>query len=78
MFNTNLLKAQMALHEFTIAKLASEIGITSKTLSVKINHSPENFTQKEMEAIIKILKIDNPMDIFFNIQLRGTQREKPS
>lgn len=66
MFNTNLLKAQMALHGFTITKLAKEIGVTSKTLSVKLNHSPENFTQKEMEAMIKVLKIKNPENIFFN------------
>lgn len=65
MFNVNLLKAQMALNNYTISKLASEIGVTNKTLSVKLNHSPENFTQKEMDAMIRILKIKNPSEIFF-------------
>ncbi|OAA93046.1 helix-turn-helix domain-containing protein [Clostridium coskatii] len=75
MFRSNLLKAQMALHGYTITKLASEIGITPKTLSVKLNHSPEKFTQKEMESIVNVLKIKNPAQIFFSHELRDTQQE---
>jgi len=66
MVKTNLLRAQMALHGYTITKLAKEIGITTKTLSVKINHTPGNFTQNEIQKIVIILRIENPMQIFFN------------
>lgn len=74
MFRTNLLKAQMALRGYNITKLANEMGITSKTLSVKLNHTPENFTQKEMEAMVYILKIKNPEQIFFGQELRKMQQ----
>lgn len=74
MVNVNLLKAHMTLNNYTISKLADEMGITSKTLSTKLNHTPENFTQKEMDAMIRILKIKNPVKIFFAHGLRNMQQ----
>ena len=66
MVKTNLLRAQMALYGYTITRLAKELGITTKTLSVKINHTPGNFTQNEIQKIVTILKIEDPMQIFFS------------
>lgn len=65
MVNTKLLRAQMLLNDYTIDKLAKEIGVCSKTLSTRLNNSPEKFTQEEMQKIVTILKIKNPLDIFF-------------
>jgi DNA-binding XRE family transcriptional regulator len=69
-----MLRAQMALHGYTIEKLAKEIGVSSKTLSTKLNSSPEKFTQKEMEELVRTLKIENPTNIFFATKLRDTQQ----
>ena len=66
MVKTNLLRAQMVIYGYTMARLAKEIGITNKTLSVKVNHTPGNFTQDEIQKIVTILKIENPAQIFFN------------
>lgn len=66
MVKTNLLKAQMAIYGYTFTRLAKEIGVTRKTLSVKINHTPGNFTQDEIQKIVTILKIENPAQIFFS------------
>ena len=61
--NIDLLRCEMARHRYNITKLAKEMGITSKTLSEKLNHRPEIFTLGEM---IKILKLKNPEEIFFD------------
>jgi DNA-binding XRE family transcriptional regulator len=74
MVNINMLRAQMALYGYTIEKLAKEIGVSSKTLSTKLNNSPEKFTQKEMEELVRTLKIENPTNIFFATKLRKTQQ----
>lgn len=65
MVNTNMLRAQMVLHNYTIDKLAKEVGISAKTLSTRLNNSPEKFTQEQIEKMVKILKIENPAGIFF-------------
>ncbi|NMM62354.1 DUF739 domain-containing protein [Clostridium sp. P21] len=64
MVNVKLLKAQMVLNNYTIGKLAREIGVSTKTLSTRLNKSPENFKQVEIEKIVIILKISDPMSIF--------------
>lgn len=66
MVNVKLLKAQMVLNNYTIGKLANEIGISTKTLSTRLNKSPEKFTQAEIQKIVTILKISDLMRIFFN------------
>lgn len=65
MVDTRLLRAQMVLRGYTINSLSKEIGISSKTLSTKLNSSPEKFTQGEMQKMVSILKIKNPIEIFF-------------
>jgi lambda repressor-like predicted transcriptional regulator len=66
MVKINKLRAQMALHGYTIARLAKEMSVSSRTLSDRLNKSPEKFTQREMENLIKILKIEEPDQIFFS------------
>lgn len=66
MVKINKLRAQMALYGYTIARLAKEMSVSSRTLSDRLNKSPEKFTQREMENLIKILKIEEPDQIFFS------------
>lgn len=68
------IKAQMTLHGYTLDTLARELGISSKTLSTKLNKCPEKLTQEQIEKLVTILKIDNPMAIFFNQWLRITKQ----
>lgn len=65
MVNTNMLRAQMVLHNFTIEKLAKEIEISSKTLSERLNNTPEKFTQEQIEKLVAVLSIEDPVKIFF-------------
>lgn len=65
MVNTNEIRAYMARRRLNITKVAKEMGVSSKTLSDKLAKHPENFTQWEMEALVNILKIDDPSIIFF-------------
>lgn len=65
MFKINLLRAEMARLGYNQEKLASAMGITSKTLSEKLKNHPEKFTHKELTSIVEILDIKNPGEIFF-------------
>lgn len=65
MVNTNEIRAQMARKGFNITKLAREIGVSTKTLSVKLSKSPGKFTQIEMQDIAETLDIKEPGKIFF-------------
>lgn len=65
MVNTNELRAQMARKGLNITKLASRMGVSTRTLSTKLSKSPEKFTQNEMESIAIILEIKEPGKIFF-------------
>lgn len=67
MVNTNMLRAQMVLHNFTIEKLAKELDVSSKTLSERLNNSPEKFTQKQMQKLVNVLNTENPVKIFLLI-----------
>ncbi len=59
-----LLEIEMKRNGYTASQLAKAIGIDRSTFSKKINGVSE-FKQSEMEAIIRVLKIDNPTPIFF-------------
>jgi transcriptional regulator with XRE-family HTH domain len=72
--NTKMIRAQMTLHGYTVGKLAKEIGVSTKTLSARLNNSPEKFTQEQIQKIVTILQIKNPIDIFFNHELREMQQ----
>lgn len=65
MVDTRKLRSQMVLKGYTIKTLAEKIGISEKTLSTKINKTPNKFTQEEMSGIVHALDIENPVNIFF-------------
>lgn len=68
MFDEKRFRAQMALNGMKMKELASAIGIDESTMYRKIS-SGGNFTRDEINRIIDVLHIDNPMDIFFAQEL---------
>lgn len=60
----NELKGKIRAKGYTQEKLAREIGISPKTLSNKLNKGI--LGSMEIEKMIKILDIKNPIEIFFN------------
>lgn len=65
MVDTKMIRAQMTLHEYTIEKLAKQLGISAKTLSTRLNISPQKFTQEQIQTMVTTLKIKDPTNIFF-------------
>ena len=63
MLNRNELKAAMARKGYNQETLANAIGITPRTFSSKIKKG--NFGLNEMDAMISLLEIKNPVEIFF-------------
>lgn len=63
--NIRRLKAQMTLMDITQFKLAESLGLSLRTMTLKMAN-PEKLTQKEMEKMIEILEIKNPISIFFD------------
>ena len=67
MLDVSALKAEMVRKGYTQARLSEEIGISSRTFSNKLKTG--EFGNKEMEAIIDILDLKEPMSIFFAKQV---------
>ena len=65
MVKVNLLKGKMTEKGFTIGALSKKMGLSYKTLWSRLNQKPEDFTQEEINMLINILQIDNPLEIFF-------------
>lgn len=63
MVNTNALKGIIVSKGLTQKKVAEHIGISSKTFGLKMKKGV--FGSDEMEAMIDLLDIDNPVEIFF-------------
>lgn len=63
MIKTNELRGIIAKNGLTQSKVAREIGITPKTFYEKMKSGI--FTSNEIQVMINILDIDNPMEIFF-------------
>ncbi len=63
MIDTNRLRATWVSKGITQTQVASEIGLSSKTFSLKMKKGV--FGSDEIEKMIDFLNIDNPMDIFF-------------
>ena len=63
MLNVNGLKAAMVLKGYTSEKLAKELGITTRTLSTRFKTG--DFGTKEIEIMVDVLSIEDPMSIFF-------------
>ena len=63
MILTNEIKARMTAKEITQEELARKLGMTSKTLGSKFKKKV--FASDEIDIMIKVLEIKNPVDIFF-------------
>lgn len=63
MIRTDLLKGEIARAGLTQTKLAERLGITYKTFSSKMKKGI--FNSDEIDKMIDVLKIENPVQIFF-------------
>ncbi|CEK35421.1 helix-turn-helix domain-containing protein [[Clostridium] sordellii] len=63
MVQINEIKGRMKAEGYTQADLAKELGISAKTLSTRLKKGV--FGSDEIEKMITILKIENPIEIFF-------------
>lgn len=63
MFSANELKAEITRRGYTQERLAKEIGITPKTLCIKMKTG--KFGTDEVSKIMEVLKIEDPVPIFF-------------
>ena len=63
--------AQLALKGKTQRDLARELGINESTLYRKIAAGGD-FSRKEINDIVQILDIDDPVPIFFDSELAET------
>lgn len=59
----NALKAEMVKKGYTQATLATELGITPRTFSNRLKK--QEFGSKEIQVMMKVLDIKDPMEIFF-------------
>ena len=63
MINANKIRARIVEMGMTQKQVAEMIGISEKTLSVKMNNG--KFGLDEADRMIKVLKIDEPDKYFF-------------
>ena len=63
MIKTDELRGIIAKNNLSQAKVAEVLGITPKTFYEKMNRGV--FVSDEIEAMIRLLKIDDPVAIFF-------------
>lgn len=63
MIDTNALKGKIAERGLSQARVAEYIGIAPKTFYEKMSRGV--FGSDEIEAMIQLLKIDDPVRIFF-------------
>lgn len=60
---TNEIKGKMVARGFTQKQLAEKLEMSERTLANKLTKGV--FTTTDVEKLINILKIENPMEIFF-------------
>lgn len=63
MFAENEFKAALARKGYTQTRLAKEIGMSTKTLYLKMKTG--KFGCNEVERIMQVLDLKNPVPIFF-------------
>ncbi len=68
MFDRRKLQAQMVLKGMTGKELAVKLGISETTLYRKMANDGD-FSRKEIDDIMAILSIDDPVAIFFASEL---------
>ena len=67
---TNEIKGKMVARGFTQKQLAEKLEMSERTLANKLTKGV--FTTTDVEKLIDILKIDNPMEIFFAKKLTNS------
>jgi DNA-binding XRE family transcriptional regulator len=67
MINVNKLKGLISENDLSQRKLADMLGMSETTFYTKMKKGV--FDSDEMEQMIKILKIENPVEIFFASQV---------
>lgn len=63
MLDANALKSEMVKNGYTQEKLATALGITTRTFSNRLKTG--DFGSKEIEVMINVLHLKDPMAIFF-------------
>lgn len=76
--NSNLLRAALAQQGMTQGKLAELVEISPNSLSRKLN-GKRQFTLGEVEAISRVLELQNPAALFFDrkSQIRNERGPNP-
>lgn len=72
MFDKRKFQAQLILAGKTMEDVANILGINVATLYRKINNNG-SFTRREISAMLPVLGVENPCDIFFAEELTETQ-----
>ena len=75
MFNKNKFKAKVVESGMTLSDVAKALGIDDATLYRKMNVESD-FYRKEIEALRKLLNIENPVEIFLRNILRKRKIKK--
>lgn len=68
MVNILMLKGKVIERGYNLEKLAETLGIDRSTLYRKLNNAGEDFTIKQANEIVSLLKLssDEAVSIFFN------------
>ena len=64
MINENLLKASYVAKGFTQGEVAEKLGISTNTFRFKVKNN--TLDVRQMDILIKLLEIKNPVEIFFS------------
>lgn len=64
MFDRKRLQAQMVLVGMNVKEVSAALGINETTFYRKMNNDGD-FSRKEISQLVEILKIEDPMIIFF-------------
>lgn len=67
MINENLLKASYVAKGLTQEEVAEKLGITTNTFRYKIKNN--TLDVRQMDVLIELLDIKNPIEIFFTKQI---------
>ncbi len=70
--NFRKLKGKLKEEDFTQKEIAELLGITPQAFNAKINNRVQ-FTLSEVIKMTNILRIDNPIDIFFTNDIPNMQ-----
>jgi transposase-like protein len=68
MFNERKLKAQLVLANVTVKELCEKLGINESTFYRKVQNDG-SFSREQINTMIEVLKIKEPMEIFFADEL---------